>query len=234
MPSTLFDVRTYAIVGATASLNGVVRVLMSLTVIMMETTDLATFVSPLMIVCLFSKWAGNALFKREGIYDEILHLRGIPFMEAEPPEITKGEVLRATDIMSDEFQTLSPVMRIADILLALQQFNVTLLDFLVTNSNDRIVGSISRATLITIIWDKKTWSQSVDEEPLSESQFQQAYSELSSDDFDFERLENITNEELSEHFDNEGDRQKYVNIAHFMTLAPITFTANGSAERACE
>jgi len=234
MPSTLFDVRTYAIVGATASLNGVVRVLMSLTVIMMETTDLATFVSPLMIVCLFSKWAGNALFKREGIYDEILHLRGIPFMEAEPPEITKGEVLRATDIMSDEFQTLSPVMRIADILLALQQFNVTLLDFLVTDSNDRIVGSISRATLITIIWDKKTWSQSVDEEPLSESQFQQAYSELSSDDFDFERLENITNEELSEHFDNEGDRQKYVNIAHFMTLAPITFTANGSAERAYE
>ena len=234
MPSTLFDVRTYAIVGATASLNGVVRVLMSLTVIMMETTDLATFVSPLMIVCLFSKWAGNALFKREGIYDEILHLRGIPFMEAEPPEITKGEVLRATDIMSDEFQTLSPVMRIADILLALQQFNVTLLDFLVTDSNDRIVGSISRATLITIIWDKKTWSQSVDEEPLSESQFQQAYSELSSDDFDFERLENITNEELSEHFDNKGDRQKYVNIAHFMTLAPITFTANGSAERACE
>jgi len=234
MPGRLFDVRTYAIVGATASLNGVVRVLMSLTVIIMETTNLATFVSPLMITCLFSKWAGNALFKREGIYDEILHLRGIPFMEAEPPEITKGEVIRAADIMSDEFQTLSPVMRIADILLALQQFNLTQLDFIVTEKNGRIVGSISRATLITIIWDKKAWSRSVDEEPLSESQFQQTYSELSYDDFDFERLENITNQELSEHFENEEDCQQYVNIAHFMTLAPITFTANGSAERAYE
>lgn len=76
VPNQIFGVTTYAIIGSAASLNGVIRVLMSLTIIIVETTSLATFVSPVMVACLFSKIVGNALFKKEGIYDEILHLRG--------------------------------------------------------------------------------------------------------------------------------------------------------------
>jgi len=206
----------------------IVRVLISLTVILVETTNLATFVSPLMIVCLASKYVGDVLFKGEGIYDEILHLRKIPFMEPEAPEITKRLVMRATDIMSKEFVKLDRVMRVADVLLALQQNNH--LDFLVTDSRGVMIGSISRETLITIIWNKKA-AQTIGE---SESNFQQAYSELSYDEFDFDLLDR-TNKELSEHFNNDdASLQQFVNIAHFMDLAPITFAGNGSAERACE
>ena len=206
----------------------IVRVLISLTVILVETTNLATFVSPLMIVCLASKYVGDVLFKGEGIYDEILHLRKIPFMEAEAPEITKRQVMRATDIMSKEFVKLDRVMRVADVLMALQQNNH--LDFLVTDSRGVMIGSISRETLITILLNKKA-AQTIGE---SESNFQQAYSELSYDDFDFD-LQDRTNKELSEHFNNDDESlERFVNIAHFMDLAPITFAGNGSAERACE
>ena len=156
----------------------------------------------------------------------------MPFLEAESPEIAKMEVIRAKDIMSEGFVKLAPVMRIADILLVLQERNQ--LDFVVIDSDGLLLGSINRTVLITVICNQSTWSNGAEEEPLTESQFQEAYEDLSYDDFDFDSLENMTNKELSDRFKNDEDCQYYVNIAHFMKLSPIVFGSNGSAERACE
>lgn len=243
-PNT-FDVRTYAIVGAAASLNGVARVLISLTVIMMETTNLATFVSPLMIVCLISRWIGNIMFRGEGIYDEILKLRKMPFLEAEPPTVTKSEVLRAKDVMSKEFVRLSPVMQVRSVILLLQQHNDQY-DFVVTGDDGSLMGSISRATLVTILWNKRAWSPKVGNSEKGEGRFEdesipQSGSSREEDitgliynEFDFDGAERVTNEQLSARFDLDEDCEQFVNIAHFMTLAPIIFAASGSLERACE
>jgi H+/Cl- antiporter ClcA len=73
--------RTYAIVGSVAMLAGVARVLISLTVIMMTATGIPSLVTPFMVATIFARVTGKALFGRGGIYDVILALRGIPFLE---------------------------------------------------------------------------------------------------------------------------------------------------------
>eukprot|EP00804_Cyclotella_cryptica_P013351 CCRYP_005129-RA/>CCRYP_005129-RA protein AED:0.01 eAED:0.01 QI:164/1/1/1/1/1/2/303/890 len=231
----VFDVRTYAIIGSAASLNGVVRVLASVTVIIMETTNQATFVSPLMIACLISRWIGNRLFRKQGIYDEILKLRQIPFLEASAPESTHSRVLRARDIMSRDFAQVESFMRVSDVISTLQ--NHDQLDFLICDTEGNLLGSISRETLVAVLWNKNAWIQtdcgSAGNEPCenaNDSQTKWTYC-----DFQFDRLDDMSNAEILKRFEEDADCKKsFLDIAHFMSLSPITFAANGSAERAYE
>ena len=225
-----FDVRTYAILGATASLNGVVRVLISLPAIMMETTTISSFVSPLMIVCLVSRYVGNGMFRSEGIYDEILKIREIPFLEEEPPKVTKRLVLRARDVMSIDPVHLQLRMQVAEIFEILQEYSH--LDFPVIDPSKggRLVGSISRATLKAILWKKALSDCRIECEErsvLSEGP------NLSYDKIEFDRLENISDADLFKHYGCE-ERLLYVSLDKYITLSPITFEEDGSAERAFE
>ena len=227
-----FDVRTYAILGATASLNGVVRVLISLPAIMMETTTISSFVSPLMIVCLVSRYIGNGMFRSEGLYDEILKIREIPFLEEEPPKVTKRLVLRAKDLMSSDLVRLQLRMQVRDIFLILQEHDH--LDFPVTDPSKggQLVGSLSRATLKTILWKKAMGDSSIE---CGDSSAQAENPNLSYDEIEFDRLENISDADLFKHF--EGEEQclyMYVSLDKYITLSPITFDEDGSAERAYE
>jgi chloride channel 3/4/5 len=55
---------TYAMVGAAASLAGVTRMAVSLTVIMFELTGAFSYVLPIMLTVMVANWTGNALDKR--------------------------------------------------------------------------------------------------------------------------------------------------------------------------
>lgn len=57
---------TYAIIGAAAALAGVTRMTVSIVVIMFELTGALTYVLPIMIAVMISKWVGDA-FSRRGI-----------------------------------------------------------------------------------------------------------------------------------------------------------------------
>ena len=229
-----FDVRTYAILGAAASLNGVVRVLISLPAIMMETTTISTFASPLMVVCLVSRYIGNSVFRSEGIYDEILKLRNIPFLEEEPPKVAKRLVLRARDVMSMDLVLLQLTMQVNDILAILREYDH--LDFPVTDSSNggKLVGSISRATLKAVLWKKAQLQRGdghVEGEELSAHS--EDIADLSYDQFGFNRLAGVSDTELFKHFEGD-DRFVFMSLAKYMTLSPIAFEESGSAERAFE
>lgn len=71
---------TYAMVGAAAALGGVTRMTVSLTVIMFELTGALTYVLPIMVTIMVSKWVGDA-FGKESIYDGLVHLNGYPFLD---------------------------------------------------------------------------------------------------------------------------------------------------------
>ncbi|ORX91368.1 hypothetical protein K493DRAFT_286877 [Basidiobolus meristosporus CBS 931.73] len=71
---------TYALVGATAALGGVTRMTVSLVVIMFELTGALTYVLPIMIAVMLSKWVGDA-FGKGGIYDGVIKLQGYPFLD---------------------------------------------------------------------------------------------------------------------------------------------------------
>jgi chloride channel 3/4/5 len=78
---------TYAIIGAAATLAGVTRMTVSIVVIMFELTGALTYVLPIMIAVMLSKWVGDA-FSRRGIYESWIHFNSYPFLDnAEGPEL---------------------------------------------------------------------------------------------------------------------------------------------------
>lgn len=87
---------TYAIIGAAAALGGVTRMTVSIVVIMFELTGALTYVLPIMIGVMISKWVGDAFGKR-GIYESWIHFNDYPFLdnseEVHIPSISASQVM---------------------------------------------------------------------------------------------------------------------------------------------
>ncbi|KAH9826938.1 H(+)/Cl(-) exchange transporter 3 [Teratosphaeria destructans] len=71
---------TYAVIGAASALAGTTRMTVSIVVIMFELTGALTYVLPIMIAVMLSKWVGDAFGKR-GIYESWIRFRGYPFLD---------------------------------------------------------------------------------------------------------------------------------------------------------
>ncbi|KAI1104214.1 chloride channel [Jackrogersella minutella] len=71
----------YAMIGAAATLAGVTRMTVSIVVIMFELTGALTYVLPIMVAVMLSKWVGDA-FSRRGIYESWIHFNEYPFLDS--------------------------------------------------------------------------------------------------------------------------------------------------------
>lgn len=94
---------TYAIIGAAAALGGVTRMTVSIVVIMFELTGALTYVLPIMIAVMVSKWVGDAFGKR-GIYESWIRFNGYPFLdnsdETPIPDIPVSQIMtRVEDLV---------------------------------------------------------------------------------------------------------------------------------------
>ncbi|KKZ66309.1 chloride channel 3 [[Emmonsia] crescens] len=87
---------TYAIVGAASALGGATRMTVSIVVIMFELTGALTYVIPIMIAVMLSKWCGDTFGKR-GIYESWIHLNEYPFIEQKDdvvlPDVPVSQVM---------------------------------------------------------------------------------------------------------------------------------------------
>lgn len=95
---------TYAIIGAAAFLAGVTRMTVSIVVIMFELTGALTYVLPIMVAVMISKWVGDA-FSRRGIYESWIHFNEYPFLDASEetmpiPDIPASQIMtRVEDLV---------------------------------------------------------------------------------------------------------------------------------------
>ncbi|KAF6108013.1 chloride voltage-gated channel 6 [Phyllostomus discolor] len=107
---------TFALIGAAAFLGGVVRMTISLTVILIESTNEITYGLPIMVTLMVAKWTGD--FFNKGIYDIHVGLRGVPLLEWE----TEAEMdkLRASDIMEPNLTYVYPHTRIQSLVSILR------------------------------------------------------------------------------------------------------------------
>lgn len=88
---------TYAIVGAASALAGTTRMTVSIVVIMFELTGALTYVLPIMIAVMISKWIGDAI-EEKSIYEAWIHFNGYPFLDnrddnaASVPDVPASQV----------------------------------------------------------------------------------------------------------------------------------------------
>ncbi|KAF5271224.1 hypothetical protein FQA39_LY08231 [Lamprigera yunnana] len=109
--TTLVHPGKFALLGAAAQLGGVVRMTISLTVIIMETTGNITFALPLILTLTAAKWTGD--FFNEGIYDTHIRLSGVPILPWEPPPFVHN--VYASEVMSHPVVTLKTVENVGHV-----------------------------------------------------------------------------------------------------------------------
>ncbi|XP_061543047.1 H(+)/Cl(-) exchange transporter 6-like [Phycodurus eques] len=107
---------TFALIGAASFLGGVVRMTISLTVILIESTNEITYGLPIMITLMVAKWTGD-LFNK-GIYDIHIQLRGVPLLEWETE--VEMDKLTAGDIMEPNLTYVYPHTRVQSLVSILR------------------------------------------------------------------------------------------------------------------
>lgn len=91
---------TYAVIGAASALAGATRMTVSIVVIMFELTGALTYVLPIMVAVMLSKWVGDAFGKR-GIYETWIHFQGYPFLDNKDdtpvPDVPVAQIMTKID-----------------------------------------------------------------------------------------------------------------------------------------
>ncbi|EMR11762.1 hypothetical protein PNEG_00194 [Pneumocystis murina B123] len=72
----------YSIIGAVSALAGVTRMTVSLVIIMFELTGALTYLLPIIIAVVISKWVGDA-FGKYGIYENWIYINNYPYLSKE-------------------------------------------------------------------------------------------------------------------------------------------------------
>ena len=139
---------TYAIIGAASALGGATRMTVSIVVIMFELTGALTYVLPIMVAVMISKWVGDAFGKR-GIYETWIHFKEYPFID------NRDEVDNVPDVPASQIMT-----RVEDlVIISATGHTIASLDELLTNNpfrgfpvitdreNGVLLGYISRTEL---------------------------------------------------------------------------------------
>ncbi|XP_061364284.1 chloride channel protein CLC-c-like isoform X2 [Gastrolobium bilobum] len=114
-PIAKLDTGLFALLGAASFLGGTMRMTVSLCVILLELTNDLLLLPLVMLVLLVSKTVGDSFNK--GVYDQILKIKGLPYLEAHAEPYMRNLVAR--DVVSGPLVTFSGIERVANILHAL-------------------------------------------------------------------------------------------------------------------
>lgn len=142
---------TYAIIGAAAALAGVTRMTVSIVVIMFELTGALTYVLPIMIAVMISKWVGDAFGKR-GIYETWIHFNEYPFLDnnddSPVPDVPVSQIMTLTQDLSVLTASGHTIESIRDLLTSQPYRGFPVVSDALKNI---LLGYISRTELIYAI-----------------------------------------------------------------------------------
>ena len=138
---------TYAIVGAAAALGGVTRMTVSIVVIMFELTGALTYVLPIMIAVMLSKWIGD-IFGKRGIYESWIRFNEYPFLDnredRQPPDIPVAQVMTRIDELATITSTGHTLQSLQEF-LGMNQYRVY--PIVVNHTSNIFLGCIARTEL---------------------------------------------------------------------------------------
>ncbi|KAL5818146.1 hypothetical protein ACOSQ3_022045 [Xanthoceras sorbifolium] len=110
------DTGLFSLLGAASFLGGTMRMTVSLCVILLELTNDLLLLPLVMLVLLISKSVADIFNK--GVYDQIVTLKGFPYMEAHAEPYMRQ--LAALDVVSGPLVTFSGIEKVGNILHALR------------------------------------------------------------------------------------------------------------------
>ncbi|KAI5557800.1 hypothetical protein BDE02_18G127800 [Populus trichocarpa] len=110
------DTGLFALLGAASFLGGTMRMTVSLCVILLELTNVLLLLPLVMLVLLISKTVADNFNK--GVYDHIVKLKGLPYMEAHAEPYMRHLVAR--DVVSSPLVTFLGIEKVGNILHALR------------------------------------------------------------------------------------------------------------------
>ncbi|KAF7820598.1 chloride channel protein CLC-c-like isoform X1 [Senna tora] len=113
---TKLDTGLFALLGAASFLGGTMRMTVSLCVILLELTNDLLLLPLVMLVLLVSKSVADSFNK--GVYDQILKIKGLPYLEAHAEPYMRNLIAR--DVVSGPLITFSGIERVGNILHALR------------------------------------------------------------------------------------------------------------------
>lgn len=106
----------FALLGAASFLGGTMRMTVSLCVILLELTNDLLMLPLVMLVLLISKTVADCF--NDGVYDQIVKMKGLPFMEAHGEPYMRHLVAR--DVVSGPLVTFAGVEKVGNIIHALK------------------------------------------------------------------------------------------------------------------
>lgn len=96
----------YAIIGAASALGGATRMTASIVVIMFELTGALTYVIPIMVAVMLSKWCGDTFGKR-GIYEAWIQINEYPFLDHKDDRPAPDVPVRKIMTSADDLTTIT-------------------------------------------------------------------------------------------------------------------------------
>ncbi|KAK7283729.1 hypothetical protein RIF29_13470 [Crotalaria pallida] len=115
-PIVTLDIGFFALLGAASFLGGTMRMTVSICVILLELTNDLLLLPLVMLVLLISKTVADGFNK--GVYDQILHIKGLPYLEAHAEPYMRNLV--AGDVVTGPLVTFSGIERVGNIIHALK------------------------------------------------------------------------------------------------------------------
>lgn len=111
-PITKLDRGLFSLLGAASFLGGTMRMTVSLCVILLELTNDLLLLPLVMLVLLISKSVADCFNK--GVYDQILKIKGLPYLEAYAEPYMRNIATR--DVVSGPLMTFSGIEKVGNIL----------------------------------------------------------------------------------------------------------------------
>jgi chloride channel 7 len=154
------DAGLFALLGAASFLGGTMRMTVSLCVILLELTNDLLMLPLVMLVLLISKTVADSFNK--GVYDQIVKMKGLPYMEAHAEPYMRHLV--ASDVVSSPLVTFSGVEKVGTILHALKitrHNGFPVIDEPPFSDAPELCGLVLRSHLLVLLKGKKFTRQRV-------------------------------------------------------------------------
>ncbi|CAN4108198.1 unnamed protein product [Withania somnifera] len=150
----------FALLGAASFLGGTMRMTVSLCVILLELTNNLLMLPLVMLVLLISKTVADSFNK--GVYDQIVKLKGLPYLEAHAEPYMRQLV--ASDVCSGPLVTFSGVEKVGNIVHALKftrHNGFPVIDAPPLSDSSEFYGLVLRSHILILLKGKKFTKLSV-------------------------------------------------------------------------